>query len=187
MMWMMRPISVVCVLALTTACGSESSVITDAAPDGGADTSVTIDTAIDTTLGDSTSDVTSTDTSPAETTVVDGGGTDTRIDVATETPAVDAGPCAPFWCGCGTCVDTDVVCTRSKLGCPLGCASGPCPALTSASTCSESGDRCVRNGVPPTSVSCYSHGDCPPGYCCSGSGAPPAKQKCVAASGTSCP
>lgn len=124
---------------------------------------------------DAGTDVTAVDTAATDTSPTD---TATTMDAATTDVAqVDAGPCLPFWCGCGTCVAADIVCTRSAAGCPLGCPSGPCPEMERAGLCTSSGDRCVRNGIDAP-IACLSTADCPPGQCCSGTFTPPAHGTC---------
>jgi hypothetical protein len=122
--------------------------------------------------GDATSDSTTAADTSRDTSVAD---TTTAAD--TTTPPVDAGPCVPFWCGCGECVAADIVCTRSPTGCPLGCPSAPCPAMEKEGLCTSSGDRCVRNGIDGP-IACLSNADCPPSQCCSGTFTPPAHGTC---------
>lgn len=145
-------------LALTLGCSGSGGVSPDQ-PDAAFDSSV--------------ADV-SADSAVSDGTPVDSAE---RDSASADTTQVDAGPCRPFWCGCGTCVAADIVCTRSEAGCPLGCPSGPCPEMERAGLCTSSGDRCVRNGIDAP-IACLSTVDCPPGQCCSGTFTPPSHGTC---------
>ncbi len=132
-----------------------------------------VDASVDASSDSAPSDSAPTDSAPSDTAL-----TDSAVDVAKDT-ATDAGPCRPFWCGCGTCVAADIVCTRSSAGCPLGCPSGPCPEMEKVGVCTGDGDRCVRNGIAGE-IACLADGDCPPGKCCSGTFTPPKVGRCGA-------
>ncbi len=129
-------------------------------------------------------DTATVDTSVADSAVVDTGSGETTADATADAAAdtsvtVDtAEPCKPFWCGCGTCVAAEIVCTRAPAGCPLGCPSGPCPEMEKPGLCTPDGDRCVRNGISGD-IACLSTADCPKGQCCSGTFTPPARGKCA--------
>ena len=150
------------------ACGgsdSGSGDTTDSSVDALADTTVGGDSSTGDTGGggDSAKD-TASDTAP--------GGDTGSGDVAPDTnggdaPSDGACACAPDWCGCGTCDPTQIVCTKSPPGCPLGCASS-CPQLATT-TCSCESDRCVRSGITGD-IACYKDPDCPPGDCCAHAG-----------------
>lgn len=130
-------------------------------------------------------DATQSDSSTADTSVADSAVADTATGETTADATADtvvsvdtAEPCKPFWCGCGTCVAAEIVCTRAPAGCPLGCPSGPCPEMEKPGLCTGDGDRCVRNGIPGD-IACLSTADCPKGQCCSGTFTPPARGKCA--------
>lgn len=142
------------------------------------------DVAIADDAGGDVADTTVTDTGASDTGASDGadGAVDAPVDVPRD--SADAGdtalpPCKPFWCGCGTCVAADIVCTRSSAGCPLGCPTGPCPETSKDGVCTSEGDRCVRNGIAGDPA-CLSDADCPPGRCCSGTFTPPKVGRCGA-------
>src|SRR5262249_50758423 len=90
-----------------------------------------------TTTDSPTSDaVVETSTSDTMSTV-DSASVDSKVVDSTPSDGnVDAGSCKPTWCGCGTCMADQIVCSHTDHGCPLGCASGPCPALSDPTTCS---------------------------------------------------
>jgi hypothetical protein len=139
----------------------------------------TVDAVVDSESSDTTVAVDSTTTTDTmvvnETMVVDSAKVDSTT---TETmPPGDTGICRPFWCGCGSCVPQEIICTKSAAGCPLGCPSGPCPDMERADICTTIGDRCQRNGISGD-IACLSSADCPPGSCCSGTFTPPGKGKC---------
>ena len=114
----------------------------------------------------------------------DAGGVDSGPGYDGAVTACDA--CAPDWCGCGQCEPRDIVCTRTPLSCPLGCASG-CQEQTST-VCGCAGDRCVFVTPPRTSPACYTSADCPPGMCCPGrDGGLLARSYCVTQSSSGCP
>jgi len=134
--------------------------------------------ASDNATADALAEDASRDTSVADTILADTATLDSaKSDSAVDSAPIDAGPCRPFWCGCGTCVPADIVCTRSMTGCPLGCPSGPCPAMDKEGLCTEAGDRCVRNGIDAP-IACLTTADCPPGQCCSGTFTPPGHGTC---------
>jgi hypothetical protein len=152
-----------------------------------------VDSTSDSAAADSSAeDSTAGDTSESDSTLADSGAdtgshADAKPDVVI-TPDVissetDGTPCHPFWCGCGVCEAKDIACTKSEMGCPLGCAMAPCPAAEMASTCSTVGDRCVRNGIAGD-IACYHTGDCPPGNCCKTT--PPSRGVCVMAPDSGC-
>jgi hypothetical protein len=141
---------------------------------GGADSTVSdgaVDSGVDSTSGDT------------------GAHADAKPDVVVmpDVPDVSIGetdgtPCQPYWCGCGTCVPTEITCTRTPPGCPLGCVSS-CPAADMPGVCGTAGDRCVRNGIGGE-VACYRTADCAPGKCCKTS--PPARGVCITSPDPDC-
>jgi hypothetical protein len=149
------------VLVATLGCGG-SDFSTGSEPDVATDSSVVDTGVIDTSVSDT-----------GHTDAADAGKTDSAIDSA----PVDAGPCRPFWCGCGTCVAADIICTRSEAGCPLGCPIGACPEMDREGLCVSEGDRCVRTGIDAP-IACLTTADCPPGQCCSGTFTPPGHGTC---------
>jgi hypothetical protein len=138
---------------------------------------------------DSTIDAILTDTTSSDVTVLDSSSGDVASDgshVAAPPPPVDAGPCVPFWCGCGVCTPKDIACTHdTTLGCPLGCPAAPCPATEMPGVCTNVGDRCQRNGIDGE-IACYHTADCPPGKCCKNATSPPGHGTCVSAPDPSC-
>jgi hypothetical protein len=135
-----------------------------------------------------TADATVSDAGGGDTAVSDSFLADTRVSTDTtttldarvdDTPAADAGPCRPFWCGCGACVATEIVCTRELYGCPLGCPSGECPEAEKPDICTSSGTGCLRNEIGGTQP-CFTTRDCPAGKCCDGEYSPPSRGKCGA-------
>lgn len=141
-----------------------------------------VDSTSDSATADSSAeDSTAGDTSESDSTLADSGGpADANPDVVI-TPDViasetDTKLCHPFWCGCGVCEAKDIACTKSDMGCPLGCAMAPCPAAEMMGVCSTVGDRCVRNGIAGD-IACYHTGDCPPGNCCKTT--PPSRGVCI--------
>lgn len=79
------------------------------------------------------------------------------------------GSCAPFWCGCGDCISSEIVCTSAPPRCPpQGCPSA-CAALAQT-ICKNAqgpaaGERCVRVDTD-AGQACLSDQDCPPFECC---------------------
>ncbi|MBL8722069.1 MAG: hypothetical protein JNL79_39165 [Myxococcales bacterium] len=164
---MQRRLAWLSAIALLGCGGTETVSSDDASVD-----SATVDTA---TSDSATSDSAAADSVTSDSVTSDSAdvGKDTAVDVA------DIGACRPFWCGCGSCVAADIVCTRSSAGCPLGCPAGPCPEMEKAGLCTGEGDRCVRNGIGGE-IACLGDGDCPPGKCCSGTFTPPKVGRCGA-------
>ncbi|MGZ3423592.1 MAG: hypothetical protein ACXWUG_12985 [Polyangiales bacterium] len=182
-----------CLAILISGCSGGDFDTGAAAGDASVDASGsdTGESTTDSTIVDSSSE----DSSIADTVVTSDSGTDTgvRMDakpdvvvidvIATETDTV---ACHSFWCGCGTCVPKDIACTKdATLGCPLGCASAPCPAAEMTGVCTTIGDRCQRNFIMGE-IACYHTADCPPGNCCKGAGSPPTHGTCITAPDSSC-
>ncbi|MBK7396555.1 MAG: hypothetical protein IPJ34_09710 [Myxococcales bacterium] len=162
---MQRRLAWLVAIVLSGCGGTETTSLEDASVDSAPVDSASVDSASDSATVDTASDSAPSDSADS--------GKDTAADVA------DIGACRPFWCGCGTCVAADIVCTRSSAGCPLGCPSGPCPEMEKVGVCTGEGDRCVRNGIAGE-IACLGDGDCPPGKCCSGTFTPPKVGRCGA-------
>jgi hypothetical protein len=75
-------------------------------------------------------------------------GVDVSVDRGVHDVAVTdvAGRCDPvtgyhaFWCGCGRCNPSEIICAAEVRGCPLGCPSA-CPELAAA-VCACNGGTC---------------------------------------------
>jgi hypothetical protein len=105
------------------------------------------------------------DAAPGDASASDGssdGGVDARPDAAC------AQACVADWCGCGQCLESQIVCTQKPKPCPLGCASA-CTILPDVK-CHCEADRCVHDTAQGTAA-CYTDLDCPIGQCCSTRGA----------------
>ena len=132
--------------------------------------------ALDSSVADgATVDSSSSDTATADSTASDAPKSDITID----TPPGDTGTCHAFWCGCGSCVPADIICTRKEASCPLGCPVSACPDLERTDVCTTEVDHCRRNGISGD-IACLSTADCPTGMCCSGTFTPPSRGKCAA-------
>lgn len=166
-------------LALTVGCSSASFEVAPELDTSSTD-SATEDTRVaDTTVTDDTTvrDSTATDGTTSDSKLVDSNLVDSNL---VDTKLADTGLiCRPFWCGCGTCVASEIVCTQKSYGCPLECPSSTCPEAARTDICTTEGARCRRNGIAGEQA-CMTTADCPIGKCCDGSYTPPARGKCGA-------